>query len=151
MLQDEFGRPMTPTHAAKGAKRYRYYVSTGDAGPAVAEQWPVRIPAGEIEKLVTRGLGEFFKTESRIAALAAQAGGDTLGGALCHPMMAGAAEFWLVRRGFYFTKSGAELPVVWLALLCLQMVLGDGAFALMKSTPFPSSTRRVQSGSIGQA
>jgi putative oxidoreductase len=27
------------------------------------------------------------------------------------PMMIGAAEFWLVRRGFYFTKAGAELPL----------------------------------------
>ena len=49
------------------------------------------------------------------------------------PMMAGAAEFWLVRTGFYFTKSGAELPLVWLALLGIQIVLGDGAFALVRS------------------
>jgi putative oxidoreductase len=68
------------------------------------------------------------------------------------PMMAGAAEFWLVRTGFYFTKSGAELPLVWLALLCLQIVLGDGAFALVKSTAWSSrSARRVQSRSSGQA
>ena len=49
------------------------------------------------------------------------------------PMMAGAAQYWLVRTGFYFTKSGAELPLVWLALLCLQVVLGDGNFALAPS------------------
>jgi putative oxidoreductase len=49
------------------------------------------------------------------------------------PMMAGAAQYWLVRTGFYFTKSGAELPLVWLALLCLQVVLGDGSFALVRS------------------
>jgi putative oxidoreductase len=49
------------------------------------------------------------------------------------PMMAGAAQYWLVRTGFYFTKSGAELPLVWLALLCLQVVLGDGQFALAPS------------------
>ena len=49
------------------------------------------------------------------------------------PMMAGAAQFWLVRTGFYFTKSGAELPLVWLALLVLQIVLGDGALALVPS------------------
>ena len=49
------------------------------------------------------------------------------------PMMAGAAQYWLVRTGFYFTKSGAELPMVWLALLCLQVVLGDGGFALLLS------------------
>jgi putative oxidoreductase len=49
------------------------------------------------------------------------------------PMMAGAAQFWLVRKGFYFTKAGAELPLVWSALLGIQIVLGDGAFALVAS------------------
>ena len=49
------------------------------------------------------------------------------------PMMAGAAQYWLVRTGFYFTKAGAELPIVWLALLCLQVVLGDGRYALVPS------------------
>jgi putative oxidoreductase len=51
------------------------------------------------------------------------------------PMMAGAAQFWLVRNGFYFTKAGAELPLVWLALLGLQFILGDGVFALVPSPP----------------
>jgi putative oxidoreductase len=46
------------------------------------------------------------------------------------PMMLGAAHFWLVRNGFYFTKAGAELPLVWLALLAIQVVAGDGAWAL---------------------
>jgi len=49
------------------------------------------------------------------------------------PMMIGAAQFWLVRRGFYFTGAGAELPLVWLALLGLQAFMGDGAPALVRS------------------
>ena len=49
------------------------------------------------------------------------------------PMMAGAAHFWLVRRGFYFTRAGAELPLVWLALLGLQVIAGDGRYALVAS------------------
>ncbi|HWE44715.1 MAG TPA: DoxX family membrane protein [Caulobacteraceae bacterium] len=49
------------------------------------------------------------------------------------PMKFGAAEFWLVRKGFYFTRGGAELPFVWLALLGLQVVPGDGAYALVRS------------------
>jgi putative oxidoreductase len=57
------------------------------------------------------------------------------------PMMAGAAQFWLVRTGFYFTKSGAELPLVWLALLGLQIVLGDGAFALVQSPALRAARR----------
>jgi len=54
------------------------------------------------------------------------------------PMMLGAAQFWLVRKGFYFTKAGAELPLVWLALLGIQAVVGDGAYALVRSPSFRS-------------
>lgn len=49
------------------------------------------------------------------------------------PMMTGAAQFWLARKGFYFTAAGGELPLVWLALLIIQAVLGDGALALVRS------------------
>lgn len=49
------------------------------------------------------------------------------------PMMLGAAQFWMVRNGFFFTKAGAELPLVWLALLGIQAVAGDGPFAAVRS------------------
>jgi putative oxidoreductase len=49
------------------------------------------------------------------------------------PMMAGAAQFWLVRKGFYFTHAGAEAPLIWLALLSLQVMMGDGPLALVAS------------------
>jgi len=49
------------------------------------------------------------------------------------PMMLGAAHFWITRNGFFFTKAGAELPLVWLALLGIQAVAGDGAFAAVRS------------------
>lgn len=49
------------------------------------------------------------------------------------PMMIGAAHFWFRRNGFYFTTAGAELPLVWAALLCWQAILGDGAFALVRT------------------
>jgi putative oxidoreductase len=49
------------------------------------------------------------------------------------PMMLGAAHFWAVRKGFFFTGAGAELPLVWLALLGIQAVAGDGAFAAVRS------------------
>jgi putative oxidoreductase len=51
------------------------------------------------------------------------------------PMMLGAAQFWLVRKGFYFTQAGAELPLVWTALLALQVVAGDGERAAVASPP----------------
>ena len=52
------------------------------------------------------------------------------------PMMAGAAQYWLARKGFFFTQGGAELPLVWLALLAIQIMAGDGARALVRS-PLP--------------
>ena len=49
------------------------------------------------------------------------------------PMMLGAAHFWMTRNGFFFTKAGAELPLVWLALLGILAVAGDGPFAAVRS------------------
>jgi putative oxidoreductase len=58
------------------------------------------------------------------------------------PMMAGAAQFWLVRKGFYFTHAGAEAPLIWLALLALQVMIGDGPWALVAS-PDPRRLLRI--------
>ena len=60
------------------------------------------------------------------------------------PMMIGAAQFWLVRTGFYFTSSGAELPLVWLALLLIQAMIGDGAFALVPSSSLAAAAGRLR-------
>tara|TARA_R110002049_G_scaffold203009_2_gene373505 strand:+ start:183 stop:1799 length:1617 start_codon:yes stop_codon:yes gene_type:complete len=49
MITDPDGKPMTPTHAAKGSKRFRYYVSRTQPGDQ-SNKW--RMPAGEIERLV---------------------------------------------------------------------------------------------------
>ena len=49
------------------------------------------------------------------------------------PMMAGAAQFWLVRKGFFFTSAGGEMPTTWTLLLIAQVLLGDGAYACIKT------------------
>ena len=46
------------------------------------------------------------------------------------PLTIGAAHFWLVHRGFYFTGAGAELPLAWSVMLIVQALLGDGAYAV---------------------
>lgn len=46
------------------------------------------------------------------------------------PLMIGASHFWLIRRGYFFTAAGAELPVVWSIMLIVQAMLGDGAYAV---------------------
>jgi putative oxidoreductase len=49
------------------------------------------------------------------------------------PLMIGAAQFWVVRKGFFFTAAGCELPIVWTILLLVQALLGDGPYALKPS------------------
>jgi putative oxidoreductase len=46
------------------------------------------------------------------------------------PLIVGAAAFWAVRKGFYFTGAGSELPVAWSALLLIQILLGDGPYTI---------------------
>lgn len=50
LLFDSVGRRMTPKHACKGSRRYRYYVSQPD--PALANEPLMRVPAGEVEKAI---------------------------------------------------------------------------------------------------
>jgi site-specific DNA recombinase len=50
LLSDCVGRPMTPTHACKGSRRYRYYVSRPD--PTLSNEPLMRVPAGEVEKAI---------------------------------------------------------------------------------------------------
>jgi putative oxidoreductase len=52
------------------------------------------------------------------------------------PLIIGAAHFWLVRKGFYFTAGGAELPIIWGLILIVQALLGDGPWAV-KSSALP--------------
>jgi putative oxidoreductase len=49
------------------------------------------------------------------------------------PLMVGAAQYWAVRKGFFFTGAGSELPIVWSAMLVVQALLGDGQYALVLS------------------
>jgi site-specific DNA recombinase len=58
-LFDKYGRPMTPTYACKGARRYRYYVSRPGGGDAGGPKQPiVRVRADEVEGRVVLALSE---------------------------------------------------------------------------------------------
>ncbi len=51
MISDAEGRAMTPSHATKGSRRYRYYLTqVGVDRKMPADGW--RIPAADIEKAV---------------------------------------------------------------------------------------------------
>lgn len=67
MITDEQGRVLTPSHSNKGGRRYRYYVTvTGEAEQEACSR-PVRIPAGEIEKLVIRGVADLLSDTAHLA------------------------------------------------------------------------------------
>jgi site-specific DNA recombinase len=68
LLHDGKGHRMTPTHAVKKGTHYRYYVSRpliAESRGAVPEG--LRVPAGEIERLVTSRISEFLSDPARLS------------------------------------------------------------------------------------
>jgi DNA invertase Pin-like site-specific DNA recombinase len=67
LLFDDQGNRMTPSHAVKNGKRYRYYVSRPlITGSRTAAPDGRRIPAAEIERLVTDRVCAFLSSDSEI-------------------------------------------------------------------------------------
>ena len=68
LIVDADGNPMTPTHAKKRAKRYRYYVSASLlAGDHSRAQKGMRIPAGDIEALVLDRLRALLSSRTDVS------------------------------------------------------------------------------------
>ncbi len=68
-IVDETGEPLIATHACKGTKRYRYYVSRdGHHGNGINA--PLRVPAREIEALVKERVAALFDDPVELIALA---------------------------------------------------------------------------------
>jgi len=67
LLFDGQGHRMTPTHAIKRGTRYRYYVSNPLISESRADALDgLRIPAGDIEQLVTTRIGQFLSEPARL-------------------------------------------------------------------------------------
>jgi hypothetical protein len=67
LLVDARGERLTPSHAVKKGRRYRYYVSAAlitDAGPDRAQGW--RLAAREIEEAVIRILADALTSPARL-------------------------------------------------------------------------------------
>ena len=67
LILDGEGQRMTPTHAVKRGRRYRYYVSTSLVTGVRSDHckgW--RVPAGDVEGLVLDRLRAFFASEQEI-------------------------------------------------------------------------------------
>ncbi|MCC7252095.1 recombinase family protein [Hyphomicrobium sp.] len=68
LIVDAHGCRMTPTHANKRGKRYRYYISTSLLeGTRPAAQGGMRIPAGEVEGLVMDQLRAFLSSRCEVS------------------------------------------------------------------------------------
>ncbi|MGH8322259.1 MAG: recombinase family protein [Steroidobacteraceae bacterium] len=67
LIGDADANRMTPTHATKRAKQYRYYVSASLlAGDRPQTQQGMRVPAGDIEGLVLDRLRVFFSSRIEV-------------------------------------------------------------------------------------
>jgi hypothetical protein len=67
LIVDADGNPLSPTHATKKAKRYRYYVSVALlAGDRPKAPKGTRVPAGDIEALVLDRLRALFASRTDV-------------------------------------------------------------------------------------
>ena len=70
-LFDESGQSLTPSHAVKGERRYRYYVSRGlIKGTADSAEHGWRLPAPEIERTVAGSASQILSDRTAIATAA---------------------------------------------------------------------------------
>ncbi len=59
LIVDGHGRRMSPTHANRGSKRYRYYITHADVGIDPARPaW--RVPAHDLERIVVERVAKFL-------------------------------------------------------------------------------------------
>jgi hypothetical protein len=75
-LFDEAGLPLTPSHAVKSERRYRYYVSrhlvTGRTDPTDEKGW--RLPAHEIERAIAGSVDDVLADRSNLARIVRESG-----------------------------------------------------------------------------
>ena len=123
LVYDEAGDRLCPTHASKGSKRYRYYISKRlmHRAAATSEGW--RVPALELERAVRQIVGGFLRDELRLveALRLGDASPDRLRG-IFHRAVAAADEL----------KAGtAERHRLLLSDLLEQVTLGPASISIV--------------------
>jgi len=68
LVWDDYGRRMTPNFSVKPNKRYHYYVSRPDRSSDV-DVTPIRVPAGDLERLVIDRLVQLLLDKSALLEL----------------------------------------------------------------------------------
>jgi site-specific DNA recombinase len=76
LLVDGLGRRMSPSHAVRSGKRYRYYVSQQDGMDSATAAW--RISAGEIEALVLAEVADALRNTASRHIAADDPSGDEI-------------------------------------------------------------------------
>ncbi|MCP4319857.1 MAG: hypothetical protein GY789_28740 [Hyphomicrobiales bacterium] len=69
LIFDETGDRMSPTHAIKSNRRYRYYISARIMRERRKQSDGRRVPAAEIERPVLAALGAYLNDRNRLAGL----------------------------------------------------------------------------------
>jgi DNA invertase Pin-like site-specific DNA recombinase len=110
LLFDGEGHRMTPTHAVKDGKRYRYYVSRPLIIGARAEAAGLRIPATEIEQIVTSQIRRLLSEPASVFEILEAQPGEPL---LQQRLMTRASEL----AGEWAGMSPLRMRVVLLALV----------------------------------
>jgi site-specific DNA recombinase len=111
LIVDAGGNRMTPAHATKKAKRYRYYVSASLlAGDHLQAQKGMRVPAGDIEALVLDRLRALFSSRTDV--------GDALATLDLEARAIDAA----LRNAFTLSKRWLAMPPVEMKSLVLDIV-----------------------------
>ncbi len=63
-IRDGNGRPMVASHASKGTRRYRYYVTAPEADGGSSNVY--RLPAGEVEALTRQALASLLRDTEKL-------------------------------------------------------------------------------------
>jgi DNA invertase Pin-like site-specific DNA recombinase len=67
LLHDGEGRPMTPSHANKAGRRYRYYITRQPKDTASGTEAVWRLPAPALEEVAVKGIHSFLKDRLRLS------------------------------------------------------------------------------------
>ncbi len=149
LLFDDASEGMTPSHAVKNGKRYRYYLSrsltTERRATATSGR---RIPAGEIERLVAERILSFLRDRVAVSEFIAKEVADSAGQKQLINRAAMLADAWP-------EKSPTEKRAVLLALLDSVQVHSDrvdirlmpkGLTGLLQDGPNGSSRPTAEAG-----
>ncbi len=137
-LFDESGQSLTPSHAVKGERRYRYYVSRSlikGTADSAGRGW--RLPAPEIERTVAASACQILSDRIEIAAAASGLAENRL------PAIFAAAEGWGERLQSE-VKAGAALSAV-----VDRVDLSDTGIRVSLKLPIPGTASRPAADANG--